>query len=98
MTTTRCPCRCPLVIGGLGRQSEFAAGRGTRLRMHLDPARIIVGQHRLLIDLSLVVASAYTGVIWLLYMVARDVAIVVVELHTVWLGNVAFGRRHNGGW
>ena len=23
---------------------------------------------------------------------------VVVELHTVWLGNVTFGRRHNGGW
>ena len=65
--------------------------------MHLDPARIIIGQYRLLIDLSLVVTSAYHGVIWLLYMVARHMR-VVVELHTVWLGNVTFGRRHNGGW
>ena len=66
--------------------------------MHLDPARIVVGQNRLLINLFLVVTSANSGVIWLLYIVARDVVIVVVELHTVRLSDVAVGRGHNRGW
>lgn len=98
MTASRCPCRCPLVVCGVWRQSEFAAGRGTSLRMHLDPARIVVGQNRLLINLFLVVTSANSGVIWLLYIVASDVVIVVVELHTVGLSDVAVGRGHNRGW
>ena len=98
MTATRGPGSCPLVVGGVWRQSEFAAGRGASLRMHLDPARIVVGQDRLLIDLFLVVATASNSVIWLLYMVTRDVVIVVVELHTVWLGYMAFVRGHDRGW
>ena len=98
MTAARCPRSCPLVVGRVWRQREFATGRGTRLRMHLDPARIVVSQNRLLIDLFFTVSTAYNIVILLLYMVTRDVVIPVIELHTVRVSHVTFGSGHNRGW